>query len=218
MGLFLRGARTDARLNRLRDTFDNRQAFEALYTESPDADPWASADLRYQYQRRKYEAITQMVPPRSYARGLDVGCGTGLLTELLAPSCGEILGIDISQHALQHAATRTSGLKNVRFQQSDVRSLDPALTGRFDLVVVADTLYYLPEPIDDATLRGVADGLAAVLTRDGVLMLINHYFPLPIASTRLTRRIHAAFGSAAQLQSTARFVRAFYLTEVFVVR
>ena len=109
IGLFLRSARTDARLSRLRDAGGDQIAFETLYREAPDNDPWASADSRFRYQRQKYASIAAMVPKRRYGRGVDLGCGTGLLTRLLAPLCDELLGIDISEAAVQRASALSSG-------------------------------------------------------------------------------------------------------------
>ena len=82
VGLFLRSARTDARIRRLRSTLGPAGALEAVYAADPD--PWASASPRYRYQRRKYEALASLLPPRRFRRALDLGCGLGLLSRRLA--------------------------------------------------------------------------------------------------------------------------------------
>jgi 2-polyprenyl-3-methyl-5-hydroxy-6-metoxy-1,4-benzoquinol methylase len=157
----------------------------------------------------------EMIPPRHYRRALDLGCGIGLFTERLAQRCDEVVGIDISNSALQYAIRRMHALENVRMQQGDVLALDPELNGAFDLVVIADTIYYLPTPLHDLTLHRLVHGLRGLLAANGILMVVNHYFPLPNASSRLTRRIHAAFESSRDLSMLAEHKRAFYLTGVF---
>jgi SAM-dependent methyltransferase len=96
--------------------------------------------------------------------------------------------------------------------------MDPAMNGTFDLVVVADTLYYLPPPLLDSALHSLASKVSQLLTRDGILMIANHYFPLPIAETRLTKRIHAAFASCLKLRLIAEHKRAFFLASIYTSR
>jgi SAM-dependent methyltransferase len=215
IGLFLASARSDARLEVLRqDAAVSGAAFDRLYADAPKNDPWASSLSKYQYQRRKYDALVGLLPERPYRRALDLGCGLGLFTERLGPRVEEVLGIDISAVAIRCAADRTRGIRNVRLRQGDIMALDAELDGRFDLVVVADTIYYLPPPIQDETLKSLAARFARLLTQDGVLLIVNHYFPMPNANTRLTRRIHRAFQWSPALTLFAEHRRAFFLASL----
>ena len=215
IGLFLASARSDARLEVLRqDAAVSDAAFDRLYADAPQNDPWASSLSKYQYQRQKYDALVGLLPERPYRRALDLGCGLGLFTERLGPRVEEVLGIDISAVAIRCAADRTRGFRNVRLRQGDITALDVELDGRFDLVVVADTIYYLPPPIQDETLKSLAARFARLLTQDGVLLVVNHYFPIPNANTRLTRRIHRAFQSSPALTLFAEHRRAFFLASL----
>ncbi len=216
VGLFLISARSDARLEDFRREEETSSgAFDRLYAEAPLNDPWASLSPQYQYQRRKYVALIQLLQERPYRRALDLGCGLGLLTEHLAHRVDEILGIDISNVALRCAAGRMRGFSNVRFQQGDILSLDPELDGTFDLIVVADTIYYLPSPIRDETLKTLAARLARLLMPGGIILLVNHYFPMPNAESRLTLRIHRAFHWSPALTPLAEHRRAFFLASLF---
>jgi hypothetical protein len=80
--------------------------------------------------------------------------------------------------------------------------------------VIADTIYYLPPPIHDVSLKSLVSRLASLLTSNGVLLLVNHYFPLPNAETRLTLRIHRAFQWSPALALSAEYRRAFFLASV----
>lgn len=211
IGLFLRSARSDARLLRLRHGSPSASAFDRLYAEAPNNDPWASSDPRYRYQRRKYEVLASLLPKRRFARALDIGCGIGLLTERLAYHADEVLGLDISRIAVSNAAIRTADRQNVRYAQGDLLDLDRDFDGRHDLVVVADTIYYLPTPHSDPLLKMVALRLARLLAPGGVLLIANHYFSGLDHSSRLSRRIHQALRWSPALTLLAEYRKPFYL-------
>jgi SAM-dependent methyltransferase len=214
IGLFLISARSDARLAALRRATASAAAFDRLYADSPRNDPWAATLPQYQYQRRKYDALLRLLPKQSYRRALDLGCGLGLFTERLARCAEQVVGIDISAVAIGCAADRTRALTHVQVHQGDIMALSADLDGSFDLVVVADTIYYLPPPIHDDLLKTLANRIARLLTPDGVVLLVNHYFPVPNAETRLTRRIHRAFQWSPALTLLAEHRRAFFLVSV----
>jgi len=215
IGLFLTSARSDARLVALRQqTTESATAFDRLYSDAPRNDPWAATLPQYQYQRRKYDALLRLLPMEHYRRALDLGCGLGLFTERLARCAEQVLGIDISAVALARASERMHALSNVELRQGDIIDLGVEFNGRFDLVVVADTIYYLPPPIADSLLKTLAGRIAGLLTPDGIVLLVNHYFPLPNAQTRLTRRIHRAFQWSPRLTLLSEHKRAFFLASV----
>ena len=215
IGLFLTSARSDARLVALRQQAGAPgAAFDRLYADAPRNDPWAATLPQYQYQRRKYEALVHLLPKQSYRRALDLGCGLGLFTERLARCAEQVVGIDISSVAIDCAAGRNRALTNVQMRQGDIMQLGAELDRSFDLVVVADTIYYLPPPIQDQLLKTLAQRISALLTPGGDLLLVNHYFPMPNAQTRLTRRIHRAFQWSPTLTLVAEYRRAFYLASV----
>jgi SAM-dependent methyltransferase len=214
IGLFLTSARSDARLLQLRKSTASAAAFDRLYADAPRNDPWAATLPQYQYQRRKYDALVRLLPQPLYRRALDLGCGLGLFTERLASCAEQVVGIDISAVAIDCAAERLGALPHVQMRQGDIMALGAELDASFDLVVVADTIYYLPPPIHDTMLKILADRIARLLTPDGVVLLVNHYFPMPNAQTRLTRRIHRAFQWSPALTLLSEHRRAFFLASV----
>jgi SAM-dependent methyltransferase len=211
IGLFLRSARTDARIADLRGRLGQEAAFDLMYQAG---DPWASADPRYLYQRRKYDVILGLLPRRQFDRALDLGAGTGLLSRKLAAHANEVVGIDISASAMAQATRDSAHLPQLSFQQGDVLNLPDSLDGGFDLLVVADTLYYLPPPLQDTTLKALAQRLARLLRPGGVCLLANHYFSGADADSRLSRRIHQAFAWSPALTLTAAYRKPFYLVSV----
>lgn len=212
IGLFLQSARTDQRIAAQRVTDGARAAFEAAYAELDD--PWASANPRYCYQRWKYQTLMAALPVgRRFGRALDLGSGMGALSLALTGVADHVLGLDIAQSAVDRARRRAGAQRGLRFAQGDVSALDPALDGSFDLVVVADTLYYL-DRVDDRSLKTVAARIARLLTPGGLCLLANHYFYHGDKDSKLTRRIHDAFAWSPGLDLVFVQRRPFYLTSL----
>lgn len=212
VGLFLRGSRTDAAISRVRGERGNRAAFEAAYTQSDD--PWAAADPRYRYQAGKYRGLMEYLPQgRRFARVLDLGCGLGLLSQYLAQCADEVLALDIAEAAVERARLRATEIPNLRFEQGDILHLPRTLDGGFDLVVLADTLYYLPE-VDEARLQTLALRVADLLIPGGLCLLANHHFARLDRDSRISRRIHRAFAWSPRFRVLRNGQRPFYLVSL----
>lgn len=69
--------------------------------------------------------ITRLTAGRRFRRMVDLGCGTGKQTAVLAPLTDEMLAVDISAESLRQAEARCrkAGLANVRFLQESIVSL-----------------------------------------------------------------------------------------------
>jgi 2-polyprenyl-3-methyl-5-hydroxy-6-metoxy-1,4-benzoquinol methylase len=211
IAFWLRSARMDATLAKLRATAEPAQAFDQLYSATED--PYGASLSQFRYQRQKYETLLSMLPKRQYRHVLDIGCGRGAFTRRLAAYGDEVLGIDISLEAVQQARTLSTDFKNLEFAQADV--LDFQNDGRqFDLIVVADILYYL-SPLTDFTLKSLAKKITSLLAPGGLLLLVNHSFFTLDQASRTTRRIHDAFRWSPDLGLVAEHKRAFYLTSIF---
>ncbi len=211
IGLFLHSARTDATIQRLLPKLGRVATFDTIYQAR---DPWASTDPRYTYQRRKYDVLSGLLSDQRYGNVLDLGSGLGDLARLLAARSDRVLGLDISQVALDQATERHRAAANLRFQQGDILDLPAHYDGAFDLVMVADSLYYLPPPIDDSTLKRLAMRLARLLQPGGTLLLANHFFFAADPDSRLSRRIHRAFAWSPSFRVVSEHRRPFYLASL----
>ncbi|WP_218081767.1 class I SAM-dependent methyltransferase [Anthocerotibacter panamensis] len=99
-------------------------------------------------------------------RVLDVGCGTGYLLDFLKahyPLDGEVMGIDVSSHALKFCELR--GAK--RLMLASATEL-PFADSSFDLIICIDTLQHLAGAGADQVALGE---FARVLAGGGVLYL-----------------------------------------------
>ncbi|MDQ2805137.1 MAG: class I SAM-dependent methyltransferase [Pseudomonadota bacterium] len=212
VGLFWRSARTDAEISRVRNQHGNRAAFEAAYTQNYD--PWGAADPRYSYQDRKYHGLIDYLPQgRRFSRALDLGCGLGVLSQHLARFADEVLALDIAEAAIERARQRATGIPNLRFEQGDILHLPRSLDGGFDLVVLADSLYYLPE-VDDAQLETLALRISDLLVPGGLCLLANHHFAGLDRDSRISRRIHRAFTWSPRFRPLRDGQRPFYLVSL----
>jgi predicted TPR repeat methyltransferase len=215
IGLFIQGARTDAKITRLQQDESNSATFETVYTES--ADPWASASPRYRYQGLKYDKLIGLLPQRHFANALDLGCGLGLLSQKLAKRAERVLGIDIATAALDHARRRATGLSNLEFAPGDILSLPVSLNGQFDLVVIADVLYYL-SPLDEMVLTSVVRRIADLLSVGGTCLLANHFFFSADKDSKVSRKIHRAFSDSPRFAVMSEHRRAFFLATLYSER
>lgn len=211
IGLFLASARSDKAVHAQLATAGQTaaQAFDALYAAHPD--PWRSGSSRHNYQRRKYEGLLAFLPPgRRFASALDIGCGAGFFTERLAPIADQVLGLDISAVAAAAGTARCTGIANLQFAQGDFSAVE----GQYDLVVLADTLYYL-HPLNETVLAAAAARVARLLAPGGICLLANHYFAKIDPDSRLTLRIREAFLHEPGLALRAERRRAFWLGSLF---
>jgi SAM-dependent methyltransferase len=86
------------------------------------------------------------------SRVLEIGCGTGAVTRVLAawPEIAEAIGVDPSPAFVAKARELASGMINLSFQEADGCSL-PFDNNAFDAVVFHTTLCHVLEP--EAMLR-----------------------------------------------------------------
>lgn len=124
---WIRSARSDAKLRRLRREYDIGHSFDRLYEGAQD--PWGLDCPQFRYQQIKYATVLSLLPTRPYKRALDLGCGTGNLTRHLSAHAEKVLGIDVSLVAVTQATQRTNEHSNLQFQQGDALNLSCDLAG-----------------------------------------------------------------------------------------
>lgn len=101
---------------------------------------------------------------------LEIGCGVGTLTELLADALGpegSLLGVDLSPASIEEAGYRLGDRPGMRLLAADIVHSD--LQGEFDVVVLPDVIEHIPLGRHDALFRRVA----GLVKPDGFVLV--HY-------------------------------------------
>ncbi|MGH8137884.1 MAG: class I SAM-dependent DNA methyltransferase [Steroidobacteraceae bacterium] len=207
IAFWIRSARADSRFQRLRHARGAAAAFDELYEETND--PFGAEMRQYRYQQRKYDSLLSMLPRQPYRRVLDIGCGLGSLTRKLAPFAEHVLGTDISAAAIGQARKLSAAHPNIVYSQKNMLDETQGEPG-FDLIVLADTLYYI-EPLTEMGLKSIVRNVSSKLAPGGLLLVVDHYFFGIDKASRGTREIHDAFRWAPSLACAAEHRRAFFL-------
>jgi ubiquinone/menaquinone biosynthesis C-methylase UbiE/DNA-binding transcriptional ArsR family regulator len=118
---------------------------------------------------RSWEAfghlLLRILPPLVVA---DLGSGEGLLSELLARSCKQVIAVDNSEKMVEFGAkkARKNGLKNLEFRLGDLEN-PPIEPGSVDLVILSQALHHAVEP--SLAIRAAA----RILKPGGQIMLLD---------------------------------------------
>jgi ubiquinone/menaquinone biosynthesis C-methylase UbiE len=96
----------------------------------------------------------------------DLGCGTGQLSELVAPYVAHVIAVDGSPDMLQVARRRLQPHNNVEVRPGSLETL-PIDDGQLDLAILALVLHHVPDPA-----RALTES-ARVLKRGGRVLVID---------------------------------------------
>jgi SAM-dependent methyltransferase len=143
--------------------------------EASDFDAW-TAGRSYDafmghWSRRVAAGFTAWLAPPRDADWVEVGCGTGALTEAILATCAPrtLLAVDASEGFIAHARAAISDPR-VRFETADATRL-PAEPGSLDVAASALVLNFLAAP-----LAGVSE-MRRVLKPGGLLAFYVWDYP-----------------------------------------
>jgi ubiquinone/menaquinone biosynthesis C-methylase UbiE len=155
---------------------------EAMSTLRADFDRIALlAGEEWDHSSHYHDFLARHVPV-SCREALEVGCGTGSFSRLLAKSSERVLALDLSPNMIRVAQERSAQFSNIDFRVADFLELElPAET--FDCIATIATLHHLPMKETLARMKNA-------LKPDGVLLVLDLFQP---------EGLHDAFRSALAL-------------------
>ena len=133
-----------------------------------------------------------VLPDRRGLDALDVGCGTGFLSLLLAARGHRVIGVDFAPAMIEEARRKSAAhADRVRFEEGDAEQLRFP-DASFDLVISRHLLWTLPHP------EGAIDEWRRVLRPGGRLVVVDGQFDptaLPVGGNARTSDEYAAVGA-----------------------
>lgn len=99
----------------------------------------------------------------------DLGCGTGVVTEAIAPHVERVIAIDGSPEMLRAARRRVGDVANVELRRGELEAL-PIDDGQLDAALIVLVLHHVPEPA-----RALAEAARAI--RRGGRLVITDMLP-----------------------------------------
>ena len=153
-------------------------------------------------QRAMLDSYLSEIDFPAGARVLEIGCGTGAVTRVLAdwPGVSDAVGIDPSPVFISKAR-ELAAAANVTFELGDGRSLRFA-DGDFDAVVVHTTLCHVPQP------ERVLAEASRILRPGGTLAVCDGDYAT----------ITVALGESDPLQDCIEAVKAAFINDLWLVR
>ncbi|MDQ3485391.1 MAG: class I SAM-dependent methyltransferase [Actinomycetota bacterium] len=136
-------------------------------TQAATFDDAADHGLRDRDVRRAWRDLLLPFLPPAPATVVDLGCGTGSLSVLLAQVGYDVRGVDLSARMVEAAIAKAAAAGVVaRFEQADA-SDPPFQAGSCDVVLARHVVWALPDP--DAAMSRWAD----LLRPNGRLILVE---------------------------------------------
>ena len=122
--------------------------------------PGARGEIWYEHWHRYHFAV----PLVAGRETLDIACGAGYGSALLARRASQVVGADVSQSAIDHARVTYASVANLEFRQADCSSL-PFADASFDAVVSFETIEHI------SAQENFLDEVRRVLRPEGLFVL-----------------------------------------------
>ena len=135
-----------------------------------------------------YQAQACLEHRRGNKSLLDMPCGDGTVTSLLAPSFDRVVGVDASS---QHLALARENLPDVEFHESLIEEFET--DERFDNITKLNVLEHVVDPVE------VLLKAASLLSDDGILLL-----HVPNANA-INRRLAVLMGTLTECEELSPF-------------
>lgn len=157
---------------------------DALAAHRAHMPPGTERFLEARSLRDAHRRLAELLRPGMAV--LDVGCGSGTITEGIAAAVGpggRVVGMDVSEALIARAQARSERQPNLSFERADVTSLR-VRPAEFDIVSSARMVQWLAAP------RAALAAMASVVRPGGTMVVLDYdhletlWEPEPPASFR----------------------------------
>lgn len=121
---------------------------------------------RWNHNMHYHDYLLRHIPTRC-TWALDIGCGTGSFSRLLATRSERVLALDLSPQMIRSAKQRSEGYSNIDYQIGDAITWDFPVD-RFDCVASIATFHHLP-------IRALLVKIKNMLKVGGSLLILDLY-------------------------------------------
>lgn len=116
-----------------------------MIQSTDEIEQWFQKDDPWEYEgnpedEKRKDVLFSEIPQKKYVNVLDIGCGHGYVTRELPGD--NIIGVDISQNAIDQAKKHNQGeKKKIEFRQGSIYHIDQMFNIKFDLIIITGVLY-----------------------------------------------------------------------------
>jgi SAM-dependent methyltransferase len=153
----------------------SQEDWEKWYTQP---NPWGTEGTVTDLVRT--EILLDRLKHASFTNTLDLGCGEGVLTNVMSALSRHTLAVDISSRAIERARSRFPGIDFRQGELLDVIIQPDIRAVPFDLILVSEVLYYLQT--DEERLAAIS-GISRLGAPDCV-----YYFSVIVTGASKNRR------------------------------
>ena len=119
---------------------------------------------RWNHNNHYHRFLLKQLPAQCRT-ALDIGCGTGEFSRLLAQRVERVIALDLSPNMIEVAKQRSRQFPNIDFQVADIMLWEPPAE-KFDLIVSIATLHHVP-------VESVLPNLKTALNPGGRLVILD---------------------------------------------
>jgi demethylmenaquinone methyltransferase/2-methoxy-6-polyprenyl-1,4-benzoquinol methylase len=146
--------------------------YEANATRHDECMSYTTREKMEELFKPVLSALDKMINGKSI---LEIACGTGNWTQILARRAASVVAVDVSPTALELARSKLSDLSNVTLVEADIYRSSP-VAGPVDVVFAADWWSHIPLRMCRAFLDSVAGPLGPGGRAIFIDMSENDYF------------------------------------------
>jgi 2-polyprenyl-3-methyl-5-hydroxy-6-metoxy-1,4-benzoquinol methylase len=128
-----------------------------------------------EFEQAKYERQIGLLQGSYYERALEIGCGGGEFTRMLAPLVRCTTAIDVAPSAIARAQAAGTGHGQIEFRVENIMNHDFRADRPWDLIIMNETIYYLGWLYSFFDVAWMSSELFSATQPGGSFLMANTY-------------------------------------------